>query len=190
MAAALSSADVERVLIHMAMVAPSAHVAVRARLKHLQRLGIPLGGNTGKGRRVPHTLDTLFQMVVGLDLMQVGLPPSMVARTIRWNWAVIREALLLVAVPPETFKANRTRWPDGALFLIQSPSALETMMDIAAPEAERSYDDVRIVHAGDLTRVPRLEQHGHKSPRGRRRGLRCVPVQRGPGREGPARSVR
>lgn len=153
MPAQLSSGDVERVLIHMAMVAPDAVVAFRARLKHLQRLGIPLGANTGKGRRVPHTLDTMFQLVIAVDLLQVGLPPQMVFRTIKWNWAGIARALLLVSVPDECLESNQTEWPDKMLFFVQSPSALESLMDIETPEKERWYDDVQIVHAHDLSNV-------------------------------------
>lgn len=146
----LSANDVDRVLMHMGMIAPEAAVAFRARFKHLQRLGIPLGSNMGKGRRVPHGLDTLFQLVISLELLQVGLPPAMVARTIEWNWSVIREALVWISAPAQKVREQRTRWADGNLFLLQSPTALEALMDIQQPEAERGYDDVRVVHADAL----------------------------------------
>jgi hypothetical protein len=148
MSTLLSSGDVERVLKHLALVVPEGEVAFRARLKHLQRLGIPLGANTGKGRRVPHNLDTLFQLVVSVELMQIGIPPAMVARTIEWNWAAIREALLLSSLPAELLK--EAELPDGPLFLVQSPHALEALMTIGVPGPGKWHDDVQIVDEDHL----------------------------------------
>ena len=51
-------------------------VALRSRLKHLQRLGFPAEVNTGKGRRAKYGWPQIIELFVGLELIDAGLTPE------------------------------------------------------------------------------------------------------------------
>lgn len=64
--------------------------AFRGRVQHLQRAGIPAGVNTGKGRPAVYRWPQLIELLVVLDLIDIGLSPE-AARVIVSDF---RESLL------------------------------------------------------------------------------------------------
>mgnify|MGYP000456919625 CR=1 FL=1 len=50
--------------------------AFRSRLQHLQRAGVPAGVNTGKGKRASYSWPQLIELIVVLDLINIGLSPE------------------------------------------------------------------------------------------------------------------
>ena len=60
--------------------------AFRGRIKHLQRLGLPLGEKPGKGKRIDYTDQQIWQFALGLELSQFGIDPSVIAKLIIYFW--------------------------------------------------------------------------------------------------------
>ncbi|RVD35618.1 hypothetical protein EN741_27435 [Mesorhizobium sp. M4B.F.Ca.ET.019.03.1.1] len=65
--------------------------AFRARLKHLKRLGVPLGSNPGRGTKIWYHDEQLFQWAFCLELAEFGVDPTMVVSFIRTSWEDIFE---------------------------------------------------------------------------------------------------
>lgn len=60
--------------------------AFRGRIKHLQRLGLPLGAKPGKGKRIDYTEQQIWQFAFALELSQFGIDPSVIAKLIHYFW--------------------------------------------------------------------------------------------------------
>lgn len=59
----------------------------RGRIKHFQRLGIPIGMQPGRGQRIAYELGHVFQFALGLELCEFGMDPSFIAAVIHNQWA-------------------------------------------------------------------------------------------------------
>lgn len=66
---------------------------IRRRFKYLQRMSFPRDTNTGRGRRTVLDLDQVLQVIVAMELMQVGASPTRAVRVLRTNWAQLRPAI-------------------------------------------------------------------------------------------------
>jgi hypothetical protein len=60
--------------------------AFRARLKHLKKLGIPLGMNPGRGKKVEYSREHLYQWAFCLECAEFGFDPSWTASTVEEFW--------------------------------------------------------------------------------------------------------
>lgn len=60
--------------------------AFRGRLKHLKRLGIPLGSRPGKGKKIWYDDEHVFQWILCLELEECGIDPKDIATFIRQHW--------------------------------------------------------------------------------------------------------
>lgn len=60
--------------------------AFRGRIKHLQRLGLPLGEKPGKGKRIDYTDQQIWQFALALELSQFGLDPNVIVKLISGTW--------------------------------------------------------------------------------------------------------
>jgi hypothetical protein len=65
--------------------------AFRGRLKHLQRLGLPLGRPPGRGNKTPYTRDQLYQWAFCLECAQFGFDPTWMAKQVEKHWPSIYE---------------------------------------------------------------------------------------------------
>ncbi len=59
--------------------------ALRARLKHIQRLGLP-GTAAGKGARISYSFEQASQWLIALLLSEIGIDPVVIVETIQKNW--------------------------------------------------------------------------------------------------------
>ena len=59
--------------------------ALRGRLKHFQRLGLP-GIKAGKGARVTYTDQQAYQWLIALLLSEIGIDPVVTVRLIKKDW--------------------------------------------------------------------------------------------------------
>jgi len=81
----LSFGQLEKGFIRIFWIDESQKGALRGKLKHLQKLGLP-GGQHGKGRRISYTRELAFQLLIALLLAQLGIDPTLVVRAVKENW--------------------------------------------------------------------------------------------------------
>jgi hypothetical protein len=92
-------AQVEDVLARMHRVHPDVQrKAFRARLQHLQKLGVPLNLRPGKGRKISYSEDEVLQWALCLELAQYNVIPLTAVNTVKAYWKshladTFREAL-------------------------------------------------------------------------------------------------
>ncbi|MFD1983540.1 hypothetical protein ACFSOZ_12755 [Mesorhizobium newzealandense] len=65
--------------------------AFRARLKHLKRLGVPLGSHPGRGTKIWYHDEQVYQWAFCLELAEFGIDPTTVVTFIRESWPDIFE---------------------------------------------------------------------------------------------------
>jgi hypothetical protein len=83
----LTYAEAESALaaIYQASGKPQAG-AFRGRLKHFKRLGIPLGVNPGRGKKIGYGRNELYQWCFCLELSEFGVDPSIIVKIVRQYW--------------------------------------------------------------------------------------------------------
>lgn len=85
--------QIEDVIVEMSGVTD--RKLIRRRFKYLQRMSYPPRSNTGRGRKTMLGLEQVLQVIVAVELMQVGASPTRAIRVLRTNWADLRPALAL-----------------------------------------------------------------------------------------------
>jgi hypothetical protein len=140
-AGGLNYAQVEAVLAKVFDAEDVQHAAFRGRLKHFRKLGIP-AQNPGKGSRVQYAPADLFQLLMALELSELGLDPVLIAKRLRKDWenragffaaielAQVRRgdqclALLRLACMSASFGRRRVMEDAAGLSLKSSPPAVE-----------------------------------------------------------------
>lgn len=130
----LGYGQVEALLARLHRIADDKRVAFQGRLKHLQRLGFPRQTNTGKGRRVRHSYETLIQLVLALELTQFGLAPQRVVQLVNGGWANCRSVVGLITEQFALEEIDRSKF-----YLMVRPEALRELTD--AGEGRYDYMD-------------------------------------------------
>jgi len=130
----LSFAEVELALRGVHRIRPEKAVAFRARLKHLQREGWPLGTNTGTGTRANYTLNSLMQMAMALELLQSGITPKRAVAALKSDWSdlVVTLALSQLSAYAATNWADFPMRESEELFWIVRPEALQDLTTASA----------------------------------------------------------
>lgn len=79
--------------------------AFRGRMKHLQRLGLPLGDKPGKGRRIDYSEAQIVQLALALELSEAGLDPTRIVTFIESCWYLFFEKRVkdLALYPDDVF---------------------------------------------------------------------------------------
>ncbi|MCW1381966.1 hypothetical protein OLX02_03940 [Novosphingobium sp. KCTC 2891] len=83
----LAFKEVEEIMAMHYGVTSAGSIAFRGRLQHLQRAGFPSGVNTGKGKRATYGWSQVIELIVALDLMDVGLMPDAARSIVELNRA-------------------------------------------------------------------------------------------------------
>lgn len=60
--------------------------AFRGRLKHLKRLGIPLGSRPGQGKKIIYSYEQIYQWAFCLEMEQFGIDPLQISDFMKFNW--------------------------------------------------------------------------------------------------------
>lgn len=60
--------------------------AMRGRIKHFQRLGVPLGNQPGRGKRIEYGLAEIFQFTFCLELAEFGMDPTAIKQLLERYW--------------------------------------------------------------------------------------------------------
>ena len=77
--------QIEAVFAQRFDIPPDKAVAFRGRLQHFQRLKFPTGVNTGRGTKATYGWVQIIQLMVALDLIDLGLTPDLATRSVRQN---------------------------------------------------------------------------------------------------------
>ena len=124
--------------------------AFRGRLKHLNRLGIPLGSRPGKGKKILYDREQIYQWAFCLELEEFGIDPSVIVRLVErlWKSDIAPQFLTAEGAKSELFLFAEPRfmssgWNDPtnlgpfSLFLTLSLEDLRVFIDLSS-ETRRS----------------------------------------------------
>lgn len=75
----IGSRQLHEALAHYYGLQPTQRVAFRGRLEHLRKLGCPAGITGGRGRPAKFGWDQAVELLVALELVNLGLSPNMTA---------------------------------------------------------------------------------------------------------------
>jgi hypothetical protein len=101
-----------------------------ARVYKIQRAGVPIGANVGKGPRVSYSLDQFFQLLVTLELAELSISLTNASRMVRDQWPESGVSL----APAQAWLAIRDGDANSVL-LLASGSGLEGFAQHPNPEA-------------------------------------------------------
>lgn len=125
--------------------------AFRGRLKHLKRLGIPLGSSPGKGVKVWYADDHLYQWAFCLELAEFGIDPTVVVDFVREHWQSDIAKKFEKALPPDD--------SGNDLFFYAYPSLMSNSWSSAERFKHghvRQAELVRVIHRSQRTIIINL----------------------------------
>lgn len=134
-------AEVEAILALIHNISDEGRGALRARMRHLQRLSFPHGVNTGRGTPARYGLAPVFHLALAFELIQLGISPERCVDLLNEGLPLIVKAgvhvFSSVLIPTYT---------GGELLLMIDPRALATLQRADQSEADRltvgSIDDL------------------------------------------------
>jgi hypothetical protein len=134
----LSYAEAERLLASLHKAPDGVREnAFRARLKHLKRLGIPLGSSPGRGSKVRYEFDQICQWAFCLELAEVGIDPAEVAELMNKNWRA-NIASLFRSAAESNEPLYLAIYPD---LMSKSWASAASEISIVAPKYARNFFD-------------------------------------------------
>jgi hypothetical protein len=86
----LGFGTVERLLMHLHEVPAARRLAMRSRIQHLQRHGLPNLPAAGRGTRIVYDEDAVFQLVTAFELAGVNWPAQALTAFVRDEWKDLR----------------------------------------------------------------------------------------------------
>ena len=111
----------EEVLALIHDIRPDMRTALQARMRHLQRYGIPRGTNTGKGKAAAYGPAQIVSLAVAFELLQLGLTPEHSCELIReYENLILHDSSQAAAGLTEDYKG-------GHMLLVVNPSALSPL---------------------------------------------------------------
>ena len=149
-------ARVERALGAVFGIAAERQGPLRARLKHLNTLGLP-GLQPGKGQRIFYSPEQVAQWLVALLIEETGVDPTVAARTVEEFWAHGLSDWTRLAASEESHASHvflklRPQLMTGPW--LRETSRLATIRAIGG--FQQNADD-NVAGAGDYRRCPRSE---------------------------------
>jgi hypothetical protein len=141
----LSFGDAVTVLINACGLAPTARTAFDARIRQLQRLGVPQRDDSEAGR-LRYGIAELAALATAMKLMDAFMVPALAARYVVERWSVLAPCMLAGAIDalPQSYLSRRSISADT--FAIFGSNALATM-------GKRHRHDERYIEPLGIVRV-------------------------------------
>lgn len=95
-----SFAQVGHVTCEVLRLSSAKAPAVRARIKHLQRLQFPSSVNVGGGARSNYDVEALLQVVLAFEMFDLGFTPDRVKPTVQTHWNQLRWEFAVALASP------------------------------------------------------------------------------------------
>jgi hypothetical protein len=108
-------ATVESAFMALYRIAEGGRFGLRARLKRLAQLGVPVAEGSGSGPRRDYTTDDLHQLLFALEAEQLDLGPAVVAQLVKRYWRSHLRA---------AFQSVERAGPDNPVFFWLAPAAI------------------------------------------------------------------
>lgn len=109
----LSFAQVMLVLIQLHRLREHEVGKLAARVKKVQRAGLPIGVNVGRGPRVRYSLDQLFQLIMVLELSELSISIPTASNIVRDAWPVS----LVSLAPADAWRLSEQGKPETVIIL-------------------------------------------------------------------------
>ena len=127
----LKLSQVEALLADLHDIGATKRSALRARLKHFQRLGFPQGTNTGKGQAASYGPAECVQLLIAMEFLQLGLTPERAISIIKLDWERVCVPAVRMAIYPNFLFKD----PDKLdYFLYLDPVGLASLQDTPTDE--------------------------------------------------------
>lgn len=138
----LTQPQVLELLAEMHRIDPSRPTAIRGRVQAFQRVGVPRGTQTGRGRPAHYGVEQLIELLVAFEMLQLGMTPERIALIIRDYRSSLQTAAALAAphVGFDPFYQDH----DLDAFIAMDPSALT----VSAGEQAISVGDIEHIKVG------------------------------------------
>ena len=140
MAFELGSDQVAAILASLHCTADDKRAALRAKLRHFQRLGFPEGVNVGKGKAAKYGAGELITLTLALEFAQLGLTPERIVHLIRRDYfpifATVKRSIDAMMTGGWSFKR------DGAgksIFLYFEPAILAHLSQPDSDSTDKSF---------------------------------------------------
>lgn len=136
-------AEIFEVLMKKHKISKTKAISFRGRLQHFQRLGFPLGINTGRGKRVKYTWRELFLLGLALEYVEIGSTPERIVQEILKFEDILLTSLAKVASPgePETEGCFLLTELSGLLALKQEQHWGEEIALLSQSEMNQVFSD-------------------------------------------------
>jgi hypothetical protein len=149
----LSYGEVERLIASLHDVPPERNSALRARLKHLKRLGFPAGVNTGAGVAASYKPAALIDLLLLFEILQFGVPPERGIQLIRAHGAEIELATRKTGEFQQLIGGKDADWrrdldPDGAVLIVFEPTSLSKTLSVE--NTDMKWANIRVIRGCDL----------------------------------------
>ncbi|MBB3475599.1 hypothetical protein [Sphingomonas sp. BK345] len=132
---------IEATFAELHRVKDEKRVALRARLKHLQRLKFPDGVNTGTGKAAAYTAPQMLLIGLTFELLQLGIRPEPIVSVLRENE---REVATAAGIAADRYGS------DEPYLMWLTPYGLS---DLMTDEEDQAYTTVDTGEPGTLAEL-------------------------------------
>lgn len=135
---------------------------VKGRVQNLQKMGVPIGGNIGKGKRLDYGRSEIYQVVTCFELAELGLNPSQSSFFVKEDWAQKLEPhyrkewtapgkedlllIVMVELMSSTWKQPESpaKAPLSASYVFTTPKKLWTAVEFMNRSGMRHFSTINV----------------------------------------------
>lgn len=149
----IPSATVEEALACLYGIVEPKRAALRARIKHFQRLRFPGGTNTGRGKPAKFSFTQYLKLALAFEMVQSGLDPWPARSVISeaWGWSDLNFAFARTLLIDDYVINDPNRYGKSPLFLAFTINSMWDLTTTSAAEDVEYYGAVEIMSHSTLS---------------------------------------